>query len=42
MIGCSNGIEGFANYYYNGENYIVDGGSMFKTLDEAANYICGN
>lgn len=41
MIKCSNGKESFANYY-NSKNYIVDGGSMFKTLDEAANYICGN
>lgn len=42
MIKCSNGKESFANYFYDSKLYIVDGGSMFKTLDEAANHICGN
>ncbi|GEM_PF-1659151 len=42
FIKCSNGRDGNINYYYNGGNYIVGGGSVFKSLEAAANYICGN
>lgn len=40
-IECSNGQQGFAQYYYNDKDYYV-GGVFNSTLEDAANYICGN
>lgn len=40
-IECSNGGRGSAIKYFTDGRYYNDGGN-FTTLDEAANYICGN
>ncbi len=41
-IECSNGKHGFAEYFYNSPGNYYVGGVMNRSLDEAANYICGN